>query len=125
MKGKYTVLVIIGILVIAIGATFYFIMQFFENNPTQPQPTGYMSGIIVDIDKNGRALVVNDLSIEDAKNLSVQDVMETGKEAVWFSLTMDQRNQVKLYDEVKIGYESLNESYPAQGPAKTLEKLNE
>ncbi|WP_144510687.1 DUF3221 domain-containing protein [Bacillus sp. FJAT-22090] len=125
MKGKYTVLVIIGIVVIAIGATFYFIMQFFENNPTQPQPTGYMTGIIVDIDENGRALVVSGLSVEEAKSLTVQDILESSKEAAWFSLTMDQRNQIKLYDEVKIGYERLNESYPAQGSAKTLEMLNE
>ena len=63
--------------------------------------------------------------MEEAKNLSIQEAIDTGKDATWFSLTMDQRNKLKLYDEVKVGYDSLEESYPMQGSAKTLEKLNE
>ncbi|TQR21558.1 DUF3221 domain-containing protein [Psychrobacillus vulpis] len=125
MKGKSTVALILAVLFIAIGATFYFIMQFFEDNPTQPQPTGYMTGIIVDINEDGNILVVSDLSVDEVKNLSVQEAIDTGKDATWFSLTMDQRNKLKLYDEVKVGYETLAESYPMQGSAKTIEKLNE
>ncbi|WP_391205016.1 YobA family protein [Psychrobacillus sp. L4] len=124
MKGKYTVFIILAVILIAIGATFYFVMQFFENNPTQPQPTGYRTGVIVEM-KDNSILVVSNLSEEEARNLSVEEAMDTGKDATWFSLTMDQRNQLKLYDEVKVGYEGLNESFPAQGSAKTVEKLNE
>jgi hypothetical protein len=113
------------IIFIAIGATFYFVTKFFENNPTQPQPTGYITGVIVDINDSGNMLVVSDLSEEEAKSLSVEEAMNAGKNPTWFSLTMDQRNSVKLYDEVKVGYESLDESYPAKGSAKTLEKLKE
>ena len=53
------VALIIVILLTAIGATIYFIAQFFENNPTQPEPTGYITGIIVDMNDNGDILVVN------------------------------------------------------------------
>lgn len=125
MRGKYTVGIILAVLFIAIGATFYFIMQFFEDNPTQAQPTGYITGLIVDMNDNGSILVVSDLTVEEAKDLSVQEAIDTGKDATWFSLTMDQRNKLELYDEVKVGYESLAESYPMQGSAKTLDKLNE
>lgn len=125
MKGKSTVILILVVLAVALSATFYFITQFFENNPTQPQPTGYITGIIVDMKDGGSILVVSDLTAEEVENISVQEAIDTGKNATWFSLTMDQRNGLKLYDEVKVGYESLDESYPAQGSAKTLEKLNE
>lgn len=124
MKGKYTVFIILAIIFIAIGATFYFVMQFFENNPTQSQPIGYRTGIIIEMNDNS-ILVVSDLSGEEARKLTVEEATNTGKDATRFSLTMDQRNQLKLYDEVKVGYENLNESYPAQGSAKTVEKLNE
>lgn len=125
MKGKSTVLVMLAILFIAIGATFYFVIQFFEDNPTQPQPTGYMTGIIVDINESGNILVVGDLPVEAAKNLTVQEAIDKGTAATWFTLTMDQRNKLEIYDEVKVGYEALTESYPMQGAAKTIEKLNE
>ncbi|MFJ7827282.1 YobA family protein [Psychrobacillus sp. NPDC096623] len=125
MKGKYTVGILIGILLLAIGASFYFIMQFFEDNPTQPQqPTGYNEGIIVDI-KDASILVIGGLTADEAKNMSVDEALATENEAAWFSLTMDQRNRFKLYDEVKVGYTALDESYPAQGAARTIEKLNE
>ncbi|QUG43291.1 YobA family protein [Psychrobacillus sp. INOP01] len=125
MKGKYTVGVLISIVLIAIGASFYFIMQFFEDNPTQPQqPTGYIEGVIIDT-KDTSILVIGGLSVDEVKNMSVEEALEAGKDAAWFSLTMDQRNRLKLHDEVKVGYTTLEESYPAQGIAKTVEKINE
>ena len=125
MKGKYTVGIVISIILIAIGASFYFIMQFFEDNPTQPQqPTTYTEGIIIDI-QDTSILVIGGLSVDEAKNMSVEEALEAGNDAIWFSLTMDQRSRLKLHDEVKVGYTSLEESYPAQGTAKTIEKINE
>lgn len=126
MKGKYMVGIVIAIVLLAVGASFYFIMQFFEDNPNQPQqPTSYTEGIIIDIQDKTSILVIGGLSIEDTKNMSVEDALEAGKDATWFSLTMDQRSRVKLHDEVKVGYTTLKESYPAQGTAKTVEKINE
>lgn len=125
MRGKYTVGILIAILLMAIGASFYFIMQFFEANPTQPQqPTSYTDGVIIDI-KDTSILVIDGLSVEEAKNMSVEEAVEASEEAAWFSLTMDQRSRLALHDEVKVGYTTLEESYPAQGTAKTVEKLNE
>lgn len=125
MKGKYTVGIVIAILLIAIGATFYFITQFFEDNPTQPQqPTSYTEGIIIDIKDKTSILVVGGLPIDEAKNMSVEEALESGNDAIWFSLTIGQLDPLKLYDEVKVGYTTLAESYPAQGTAKTIEKLN-
>lgn len=125
MKGKYTVFFIIAVLFVAIGATFYFVMQFFDNNPTQPQPASYMTGIIMEINDNGSILVIADLPVEEAKKLSVQEAIDAGKDATWFTVTMDQRNKLEVYDKVKIGFTGLKESYPMQGSAKTLEKLTE
>ncbi|WP_427137708.1 DUF3221 domain-containing protein [Psychrobacillus psychrodurans] len=125
MKGKYTVGILIAIVLVAIGASFYFIMQFFENNPTQPQqPTDYIEGVIIDI-QDISILVIGGLSVDEAKNMSVEEALETGNDATWFSLTMDQRNSLKSYDEVKVGYTELDESYPSKGTAKTIEKINE
>ena len=125
MKGKYTVGILIAILLMAIGASFYFIMQFFEDNPNQPQqPTAYTEGIIIDIQDNS-ILVIGGLSVEDARNMSLEEALEAGKDATWFSLAMDQRSRLKLHDEVKVGYTTLEESYPAKGAARTIEKLNE
>ncbi|WP_277584803.1 YobA family protein [Psychrobacillus antarcticus] len=125
MRGKYTVGIVLAILLIAIGASFYFIMQFFEDNPNQPQqPTSYTEGMIIDI-QDTSILVIGGLSLDDAKNMSVEDALEVGKDATWFSLAMDQRSRLKLYDEVKVGYITLEESYPAKGTARTIEKLNE
>ena len=125
MRGKYTVGILITILLLAIGGSIYFIMQFFEDNPNQPQrPTSFTEGIIIDI-LDTSILVIDGLSMEDAKNMSVEEALEVGKNATWFSLGMDQRSQLKLYDEVKIGYITLEESYPAKGTARTIEKLDE
>lgn len=125
MKGKYTVGILIAIVLVAIGASFYFIMQFFEDNPTQPQqPTDYIEGVIIDI-QDTSILVIGGLSVDEAKNISVEEALETGNDATWFSLTMDQRNSLKSYDEVKVGYTELDESYPSKGTAKTIEKINE
>lgn len=125
MKGKYTVGILIAILLLAIGASFYFIMQFFEDNPTQPQrPTSYSEGIIIDI-QDTSILVIGGLTANDAKNMTIEEALENGKDATWFSLTMDQRSRLKLHDEVKVGYTVLKESYPAQGTARTIEKINE
>lgn len=125
MKGKYAVGILIAIVFVAIGASFYFIMQFFEDNPTQPQqPTDYIEGVIIDI-QDTSILVIGGLSVDEAKNMSVEEALETGNDATWFSLTMDQRNSLKSYDEVKVGYTELDESYPSKGTAKTIEKINE
>lgn len=125
MRGKYTVGILIAILLTAIGASFYFIMQFFEDNPNQPQqPTSFTEGIIIDM-QDTSVLVISGLSVEDAKNMSVEEALEVGKGATWFSLAMDQRSRLKLYDEVRVGYTTLEESHPAKGTARTIEKLNE
>lgn len=125
MRGKYTVGIVLAILLMAIGASFYFILQFYEDNPNQPQqPTSYTEGMIIDI-QDTSILVIGGLSLDDAKNMSVEEALEAGKDATWFSLTMDQRSRLKLYDEVKVGYITLEESYPAKGTARTIEKINE
>ncbi|MFJ5770619.1 DUF3221 domain-containing protein [Psychrobacillus sp. NPDC093180] len=124
MKGRSTVAIMLVLTFIAIGAIAYFIMQFYDKNPTQSQPSNYMTGIIVDMN-NTSILVVSDLLAEEAKDLTVQEAIDNGKDATWFTITMGQRDTLEVYDEVKVGYDALEESYPMQGTAKTLEKLNE
>ncbi|GGA39280.1 DUF3221 domain-containing protein [Psychrobacillus lasiicapitis] len=124
MKGRSTVALMLVLTLIAIGAIAYFIMQFYDKNPTQSQPSSYMTGVIVDMN-NTSILVVGDLSVEEVKSLTVQEAIDNGKDATWFTITMGQRDTLEVYDEVKVGYDALAESYPMQGTAKTLEKLNE
>ena len=125
MRGKYTVGILIAILLTAIGASFYFIMQFFEDNPNQPQqPTSFTEGIIIDM-QDTSVLVISGLSVEDAKKLSVEDALEACEvQDPRLCMRVD-RTQLKLHDEVRVGYTTLNESYPAKGTARTIEKLNE
>ena len=127
MRGKSTVAIILTVISIAIGATFFFITQFFEDNPTQPQPTGYITGVITDIDSEAKTsvLVVEGISVEEAKTLSVEEAMAAGENATWITMSLGQRSSLVLYDEVKVGYTALSESYPSQATAKTIEKLNE
>ncbi|MDI2585946.1 DUF3221 domain-containing protein [Psychrobacillus sp. NEAU-3TGS] len=124
MKGRSTVALMLVLTLIAIGAIAYFIMQFYDKNPTQSQPSSYMTGVIVDMN-NTSILVVGDLSVEEVKSLTVQEAIDNGKDATWFTITMGQRDTLEEYDEVKVGYDALAESYPMQGTAKTLEKLDE
>ena len=123
MKGKTTVAILIAILLVAIGTTFYFVMNFFENNPTQTQPVGYITGMIIDTEDSG-ILVVGNLSEEEARQLTVEEAIEVGENATWFRISMAQRSDLELYDTVKVGYESLQESHPATAEAKTIEKID-
>lgn len=127
MRGKSTVAIILAIIIIAIGTTIFFITQFFEDNPTQPQPTGYITGVIIDINSEVKTtvLVVEGITVEEAKALSVEEAMAAGEDATWITMSLGQRSSLVLYDEVKVGYTALRESYPSQATAKTIEKLNE
>ncbi|WP_186309752.1 DUF3221 domain-containing protein, partial [Staphylococcus aureus] len=66
-------------------------MNFFENNPTQTQPIGYTTGIIIDTEDSG-ILVVGDLTEEEATQLTVEEAIEAGTNATWFRISMAQRN---------------------------------
>lgn len=127
MRGKSTVAIILTVILIAVGTTIFFIMQFFEDNPMQPQPTGYITGVIIDINSEAKTtvLVVEGISVEEAKALSVEEAMAAGEDATWITMSLGQRSSLVLYDEVKVGYTALSESYPSQATAKTIEKLNE
>ena len=102
-------------------------MQFFEDNPTQPQPTGYINGVIIDINSEVKTtvLVVAGITVEEAKALSVEEAITAGEDATWITMSLGQRSSLVLYDEVKVGYTALLESYPSQATANTIEKLNE
>jgi hypothetical protein len=127
VRGKSTVAIILTVILIAVGTTIFFITQFFEDNPTQPQPTGYITGVITDIDSEAKTtvLVIEGISVEEAKTLSVEEAMAAGENATWITMSLGQRSSLVLYDEVKVGYTALSESYPSQATAKTIEKLNE
>lgn len=90
MRGKSTVAIILAIILIAVGTTIFFIMQFFEDNPTQPQPTGYITGVIIDINSEVKTtvLVVAGITVEEAKALSVEEAITAGEDATWITMSL-------------------------------------
>ncbi len=125
MKGKSTVFILIAVILLALGATFFFIMKFFDENPTQPKPTTYTTGVIVEIKDNSSMLVISDISVDEAKSSTVEELLQQGNEATWFTFSLGQASELELYDQVKVGYTTIKESYPAQGAAQTVEKIEE
>ncbi len=125
MKGKSTVFILIIIILLALGATFYFIMKFFDDNPTQPKPTSYTTGIIVEVKDKSSILVISDISVEEAKSSPVEELLEKGNNATWFTVSLGQASELEVYDAVRVGYTTLLESYPSQGTAQTVEKVKQ
>ena len=125
MKGKSTVFILITIILLALGATFYFIMKFFDENPTQPKPTTYTTGVIVEIKDKSSMLIISDITVEEAKSSTVEELLQQGNEATWFTFSLGQASELELYDQVQVGYTTIKESYPAQGTAQTVEKIDE
>ena len=125
MKGKSTVFILIAVILLALGTTFYFIMKFFDENPTQPKPTTYTTGVIVEIKDKSSMLIISDITVEEAKSSTVEELLQQGNEATWFTFSLGQASELELYDQVQVGYTTIKESYPAQGTAQTVEKIDE
>jgi len=100
-------------------------MKFFDENPTQPKPTTYTTGVIVEIKDKSSMLIISDITVEEAKSSTVEELLQQGNEATWFTFSLGQASELELYDQVQVGYTTIKESYPAQGTAQTVEKIDE
>ena len=110
---------------VAIGAGIMVTIYYLHNNPASPtiQHENEFIGVIAEIEES-RFLVVNGLSVEEIKNLSVDDIIEESEGASWFTADVETLSTLKIYDQVKVYYSGMDDSYPGSGEAEKVEKLD-
>ena len=123
MKGNKAVLLIISIVLIGIVAVVGSITLYYQNNQTQNPTAMSIEGTVAIMDGQ-RILVVNGVDVEDLKGKTEEEILDGATEAIWFSLSIDQREIVEEYDKVHISYSTIDESFPAQAVANTVNVLN-
>lgn len=123
MKGNKAVLFIVIIALLAISAVVVSITVFFQNNETQKGHEMSMEGIIAK-KEDTRILVISGKSEEELKGQTEAIMLEGVKEAIWFSLSLDQVESVNEYDQVRVTYSGVNESFPGQANANGITQIN-
>ncbi|WP_342526435.1 DUF3221 domain-containing protein [Chryseomicrobium sp. FSL W7-1435] len=125
MSGKKVAVGLVIGVVIVIALIMFAVISFFANNPTQEQAVGdnEMTGRIVAIAEQG-VLVVSGTP-EELEDINEQSVVDSGLPAVWFGVTLDQQNQLKVGQEVEVTFNVLAESYPGQSTAITIRPVME
>lgn len=122
MKGKKAVLLIILIVLIGIAAVVGSITFYYQNNQTQNPSAMSMEGIVA-IMEGQRILVVSGADADELKDQTEDEIVDGATEAIWFSLSIDQRENVNEFDEVRITYSKIDESFPGQAVANTINVL--
>lgn len=124
MKGNKAVVLIISLVLIGIAAVVGSITFYYQMNQTQNPSAMSIEGTVAIMDGQ-RILVVNGVHTEKIKGLTEDKIIDEATEAIWFSLSIDQREIVKEYDEVHITYSKIEESFPGQAVANTVNVLDE
>lgn len=123
MKGNKAVLLIISIVLIGIVAVVGSITLYYQNNQTQNPSAMSIEGTVAIMDGQ-RILVVNGVDVEELNGKTEEEIVDGATEAIWFSLSIDQREIVEEYDEVRISYSKIDESFPGQAVANTVNVLD-
>ncbi len=124
MKGNKAVVLIISIVLIGIAAVVGSITFYYQMNQTQNPSAMSIEGTVAIMDGQ-RILVVNGVDKEELKGQTEDEIIDGATEAIWFSLSIDQREIVKEYDEVHITYSKIEESFPGRAVATTVNVLDE
>jgi|GEM_PF-2567764 len=125
MKGNKVVILIVAIVVIAMAAVVGSMTTFFKNNETQSGHAISIEGTVAK-KEDGRILVVSGKEeTEIKKGQTEEEMLEGAEEAIWFTLSIDQSKSVKEFDNVRIKYSQVDESFPAQASANSIEVLND
>lgn len=122
MKGNKAVLLIISFVLIGIAAVVGSITFYYQNNQTQNPSAMTIEGTVTIMDGQ-QILVVNGVDTEELKGQTEDEIIGGATEAIWFSLSIDQREIVKEYDEVRITYSKVDQSFPGQAVANTVNVL--
>lgn len=123
MKGNKAVLLIISIVLIGIAAVVGSITLYYQTNQTQNPSAMSIEGTVAIMDGQ-QILVVNGVDTEELKGQTEDEIIDEATEAIWFSLSIDQREIVKEYDEVQITYSKIDDSFPGQAVANTVNVLD-
>lgn len=122
MSGKKMAIGIVAGVVIVVGLIMVAVLSFFQENPTQDvQGSSEMTGWIIAMEDE-RVLVVTG-SQADIQGVTNETILDSGLPAIWFRVTMDQRNKLQVGQEVKVTHDAVNESYPGQSTAVTIEVI--
>ena len=110
---------------VAIGAGIMLTIYYLHNNPasTTIQHDNEFVGVIAEMEES-RFLVVKGLSVEEIKNLRVDDIIERSEGASWFTADEETLSTLKIYDKVKVYYSGMDDSYPGSGEAEKVEKMD-
>lgn len=121
MNGKKVAIILVAGVVIVVGLIMVAIISYFNANPTQSGAEGSNEfvGYIIAMEDE-RILVVSGTA-EEINGLTNETVMDSGLPAIWFRVTMDQRNKITVGEEVRITHDAVQESYPGQSVAITVE----
>ena len=123
MKGNKAVVLIISIVLIGIAGVVGSITFYYQNNQMQNPSAMSIEGTVAIMDGQ-RILVVKGVDAEELKGQTEEEIVDGATEAIWFSLSIDQREIVKEYDEVRISYSKIDQSFPGQAVANTVNVLD-
>lgn len=123
MSGKKMAIGIVAGVVIVVGLIMVAVLSFFQENPTQDvKGSSEMTGWIIAMEDE-RVLVVTG-SQADLQGVTNETILDSGLPAIWFRVTMDQRNKLQVGQEVKVTHNEVAESYPGQSTAVTIEVIS-
>lgn len=121
MSGKKLAIALVIGVVVVVGLIMAAVFAFFANNPTQQGKEGSneFTGYVLAI-QDDRMLVVSGTA-EEIEGVTPETILDSGLPAIWFSVTLDQKNKVQVGDEVRVTHEAVAESYPGQSTAVSVE----
>lgn len=121
MSGKKLAIALVTGVVVVVGLIMIAVIAFFNANPTQDVAEGpnEFIGYIVAMEDE-RILVVSGTA-DDVQGLTNETILDSGLPAIWFTVTMDQHEQLEVGQEVRVTHNQVAESYPGQSTAVTVE----
>jgi hypothetical protein len=124
MRGKRAVFLVIGLILLTIVIGIGSMQLFFNTTLKQLEPSNSIEGVVVEIDDQ-KVLLIEDLSKEEVEGKSTEELLDKGQNAIWFSLSIDQLKGIEQYNQLKVYYDQVAESYPGQASAKHVEVLED
>ena len=122
MKGKKAVILVVILTLIAVASVVVSITIFFQNNPTQIGYSMSIEGTVAKID-DARVLVISGKDATELDGQTEQEMLKDINEAIWFTLSMNQLKKVKEFDSVRVTYSQIDQSFPGQASADSIEKI--
>ena len=124
MKGNKAVLLIIVIVLAALATIVFTITNFYQNNETQKNFSESIEGTVAIIDDD-RILVISGKVRAELEGQTEEEMLEGVNEAIWFTLSMDQVKTVNEFDNVRVSYSTVSETFPGKASANGVKNLSD